>query len=214
MGTGASGFARWAGLGLVALSLAACGGGAPPATFDLSAPNERVRTTRIPGNLLVTTPAAVQVLSTDRILVRDAAGGVSYLPASQWADQLPALVQARLIQAFENASRLGRVSRPGDRVKVDFQLNTELRSFQIEASRGEAVVEVSAKAVSEATGQVTHARIFTARAPVAAIDAANAARALDQAMNVVLLDIVRWAGTGAGSVPTVAASTNRAAAQP
>jgi hypothetical protein len=33
-------------------------------------------------------------------------------------------------------------------------------------------------------------------------------------MNVVLLDIVRWAGTGAGSVPTVAASTNRAAAQP
>jgi cholesterol transport system auxiliary component len=198
----------------VALGLAACGGGAPPATFDLSAPNERVRITRIPGNLLVTPPSAIQILSTDRILVRDAAGGVSYLPASQWAGPLPDLVQARMIQAFENASRLGRVSRPGDRVKVDFQLNTELRAFQIEAGRGEALVEISAKAVSEATGRVTQARIFTARAPVATIDAANATRALDQAMNVVLLDIVRWAGTGAGTVPTVAASADGAAAQP
>ncbi|KAA2237587.1 ABC transporter [Salinarimonas soli] len=193
-------------MGLVALSLAACGGGAAPATFDLTAPTERVRTTRIPGNLLVTAPSAVQILSTDRILVRDGERGVSFLPASQWADQLPALVQARIIQAFENASRLGRVSRPGDRVKVDFQLNTELRAFQIEAGRGEAAVEISAKAVSEATGRVVASRIFSARVPVAAIDPANAARALDQALNRVLLDIVRWAGTG-GDMPATVDAT-------
>ncbi len=196
---------RWAGAGLLALALSACGGGAPPATFDLSAPAERVRTSRIPGNLLVTPPAAVQVLASDRILVRDGAGGVSYLPGAQWADQLPALVQARLIQAFENASRLGRVSRPGDRVKVDYQLNTELRAFQVDAARGEAVVEISAKAVSEATGRTAHARIFTARVPVATIDGANATRAIDQAFSIVLLDMVRWAGTGAGAVPAAVA---------
>ncbi len=205
MGEGSSRLCRFAGAGLLALALSACGGGTPPATFDLSAPTERVRTSRIPGNLLVTPPAAVQVLASDRILVRDGAGGVSYLPGAQWADQLPALVQARLIQAFENASRLGRVSRPGDRVKVDYQLNTELRAFQVDAARGEAVVEISAKAVSEATGRVAHARIFTARAPVGAIDAANATRALDTALGVVLLDMVRWAGTGAGAVPVAAA---------
>jgi cholesterol transport system auxiliary component len=192
---------RFAGAGLLALAVSACGGGAPPATFDLSAPTERVRTSRIPGNLLVTPPAAVQVLASDRILVRDGAGGVSYLPGAQWADQLPALVQARMIQAFENAARLGRVSRPGDRVKVDYQLNTELRAFEIQAARGEAVVEISAKAVSEATGRVAHARIFTARVPVSAIDPAGASRALDQALGTVLVEIVRWAGTGAGEVP-------------
>lgn len=196
---------RWAGAGLLGLVLAACGG-TPPATFDLSAPAQRVRTSRIPGNLLVNPPAATQLLAGDRVLVRDGAGGVSYLPGAQWADQLPALVQTRLIQAFENASRLGRVSRPGDRVKVDYQLNTELRAFQIDAGRGEAVVEISAKAVSEATGQVAHARIFTARTPVPAIDGPNAARALDQALGAVLLDIVRWAGTGAGGPAVTAAA--------
>jgi cholesterol transport system auxiliary component len=50
--------------------------------------------------------------------------------------------------------------------------------------------------VDDRSGRIVDARVLTARAPVAAIDAANAAQALDQALSIVLLDIVRWVGTG------------------
>ena len=55
---------------------------------------------------------------------------------------------------------------------------------------------MSAKAVDDRTGRITNARVFNARVPVAAIDAGNAARALDRGLSIVLLSIVRWVGTG------------------
>ena len=188
-----------------ALPASACAPGPPPTTLALTAPRQRSRAPApVHGHLIVAPPSAIQVLSTDRIVVKDSAGTVSYLPNSQWVDQLPALVQARLIQTFENASRLGAVSRPGDRVDPDYQLNTELRAFQIEAATNEAFVEISAKAVDDQTGRIVAARIFNARVPVPTIDAANATQGLDAALSLVLLDIVRWAGTGSGAPPTVA----------
>ena len=57
-------------------------------------------------------PAALQTLSTQQILVKDASGSVSFLGGGQWADNLPRLIQTRLINTFENASQLRGVSRP------------------------------------------------------------------------------------------------------
>ena len=84
----------------------------------------------------------------------------------------------------------------GQHVTADYLLNTEIRAFQIDASTGEAFVEMSAKAVDDRTGRITNARVFNARVPVAAIDAGNAAHAPDSALSIVLLSIVRWVGTG------------------
>jgi cholesterol transport system auxiliary component len=175
---------------------AACSSGPAPTTFDLTAPSRTVGGGEVAGQVAVTEPVAIQVFEADRILVKDAAGAVSYLSGAQWADRLPRLVQARLIHTFENASRLKAVSRPGERVAADYVLNTEIRAFQIDASTGEAFVEMSAKAVNDRTGRITNARVFNARVPVAAIDAGNAAHALDRALSIVLLAIVRWVGTG------------------
>lgn len=184
------------GTALLLLGLAACGGSAPPATFDLTAPRQRLGGGGIVrGQVVVPEPVTVQTLEADRILVKDAGGAVSFLPGGQWADRLPRLVQARLIQTFENASRIQAVSRPGDRISADYQLNSELRSFQIQPSTGEAVVEISAKVVNDREGRIVAARVFEARVPVPALDAANAASALDQGLSTVLLDIVRWVGT-------------------
>ena len=183
---------------LVALLAAACQS-APPATFALTAPRQRVGGGGVvSGQVVVPEPVTVQTLEADRILVKEAGGTVSFLPGGQWADRLPRLIQARLIQTFENASRLQAISRPGERIAADFQLNSELRSFQILSASGEAQVEISAKVVNDREGRIVAARVFEARVPVPAIDAANAARALDQALSTVLLDIVRWVGTNKG----------------
>jgi cholesterol transport system auxiliary component len=182
-------------LACASLLAAACSSPAPT-TFDLSAPRQRVAGGAIGGQVVVAEPTAIQTFEADRIIVKDTSGSVSFLGGAQWADRLPRLVQARLIQTFENSSRIRAVSRPGDRITADYQLNTELRAFQISSATNEAIVEISAKVVNDKTGRIGAARVFTARVPVATIDAPNAAQSLDKALSTVLLQIVRWVGSG------------------
>jgi cholesterol transport system auxiliary component len=173
--------------------LAGCGGGATPTTFDLSAPSGFGRVGGSRAALIVVEPTTVQTLDSDRIIVKDSAGALSFLGGGQWADRVPRLVQTRLIQTFENGNRLGAVARPGERIVPDLQLNTDIRSFNIDAASGAAVVEITAKLVGDRTGKVQRARLFTARVPASAVDGAAAAQALDRALSQVLIEIVRWA---------------------
>jgi cholesterol transport system auxiliary component len=173
--------------------LAGCGGGATPTTFDLSAPSGFGRVGGSRAALIVVEPTTVQTLDSDRIIVKDSTGALSFLGGGQWADRVPRLVQTRLIQTFENGSRLGAVARPGERIVPDLQLNTDIRSFNIDAASGSAVVEITAKLVGDRTGKVQRARLFSARVPASAVDGPAAAQALDRALSQVLIEIVRWA---------------------
>lgn len=176
---------------LLAALAGACSSGPAPATFDLSAPTSRIRGAA-GVQVLVNEPAAIQTLATQQILVKDASGSVSFIGGGQWADNLPRLIQTRLINTFENASQLRGVSRPSSGAVADVQLVSELRRFDVETPSNEAVVEISVKIVSDQTGRIAAGRIFRSRTPVASVDAANAARALDETLSVVMLDIVRW----------------------
>ncbi|HEV7339581.1 MAG TPA: ABC-type transport auxiliary lipoprotein family protein [Bosea sp. (in: a-proteobacteria)] len=180
----------------VVLLLAGCGGGPIPTTFDLSAPRDFGRVGGSQAALVVAEPTTVQALDSDRLIVKDSAGALSFLGSAQWADRVPRLVQTRLIQTFENGSRIAAVSRPGERMVPDVQLNTDIRSFNIDAASGQAVVEITAKLVGDRTGKIQRAKLFSARVPAGAVDGAAAAHALDKALSQVLIDIVRWAGRG------------------
>jgi cholesterol transport system auxiliary component len=169
----------------------ACSSGPAPATYDLSAPMSRIRGAS-GVQVLVNEPAALQQLSTQQILVKDASGSVSFIGGGQWADNLPRLIQTRLINTFENASQLRGVSRPSSGAVADVQLISELRRFEIATPDNQAVAEISVKIVSDQNGRIVNGRIFRASIPASAVDAPNAARALDEALTVVMLDIVRW----------------------
>lgn len=174
------------------LLLAGCGGGPTPTTFDLSAPRDFGRVGGGGGTLSVAEPTTVQTLDSDEIIVKDSAGALSLAGGAKWADRVPKLVQARLIQTFENAGRLASVSRPGERINADAQLITDIRSFNIDTASGAAVVEISAKVVGDSTGRIQRARLFTSRVPASAANGGQAAQALDRALSQVLIDIVRW----------------------
>lgn len=175
-----------------ALLLAGCGGGPAPTTYDLSAPRDFGRIGGGGGVLIVAQPTAVQALDSDRLIVKDSSGALSFLGGAQWADRVPNLVQTRLIQTFENGSRIAAVGRPGERIVPDFQLNTDIRAFNIDTASGQAVVEITAKLIGDRTGKVQRAKLFSARVPAGA-DGAGAAQALDQALSQVLIQIARWA---------------------
>jgi len=179
----------WGAGGLLAL-MAGCSS-PPPPTFDLAAvPRPAAVSGR--GQLVVAEPVAIAFLDAERMAVRTQGGSIAYLPGGQWADRLPKLLHARLIQSFENARRVGSVGRPGDRVVAAHQLNSEVRTFEVQEASREAVVEITARIVNDRTGRVVAAEMFAARVPVVAIDAAGAAAALDQASQKVMAEMVRW----------------------
>ncbi|MBV9077328.1 MAG: membrane integrity-associated transporter subunit PqiC [Methylobacteriaceae bacterium] len=181
---------------LVSLGLAAAGCSSPPLpAFDLTAPREALRG-GVRGQLVVVEPVGIQPFESERIVAKDPAGTISYLGGAQWADRLPRLVQAKIIQTFENSSRIRAVGRPGDGTTPTAQLTTEIRSFQLDAGAGEVEVEISAKLIAIGSGRIETARIFRARVPVGSANGPEVAQALDRALSTVLVDLVRWTGTG------------------
>lgn len=177
-----------------AATLAGCAG-APLLTYDLIAPQERPA--RALGlQIVITQPSAVAPLDTDRIVVRSPTMGLTVLPGAQWSDQLPNLLQSRMIQAYENARLLKAVGRPSDRLSSDYSLNSEIRRFEIDASRGEAVVEIAVKFVGDRSGKIAAARVLVGRAPATANSGAEATVALNAAMGQVLRELVTWTSRG------------------
>lgn len=173
------------------LPLSGCASG-PPATFDLSAAIAKRPLRALGAQVAVTEPVATAPVDTDRIVVRPTPDTIATLKGTQWTDRLPRLIQTRLLQSFENARLLRFVSRPDGRVVAQFSLNTEIRRFDMDLSRSEAVVEISVKLVEEGAGRIAAAKIFSVRAPGGADDGASSAAALDAALGDVMGQIVMW----------------------
>lgn len=197
-GTGSKRAGRSTGLAatlVLALALGGCASSSSvPRSFDISAPSTfPTRAGAVRGQLLVVEPKAIASLDTERIAVRGPGGAYSYLTDGNWADRLPKLLQARLIQSFENANRLRSVGRPGDRLASDWQLLADVRAFEVVvAGSTEVVVEMSVKLVNDRSGRILSGRVFAARAPAAGTDAINVSAAFNGAVQSLMREIVLW----------------------
>lgn len=172
------------------------GGGAKatPAVYELAAaatfPAFEKPTT---AQLTVREPTALDVLSTDRILVRGSRGLTSIADDAKWSDLLPLVLQSRMLQSFENAGLMRQASRPLDGLNADFQLVTEIHKFDLVAAPNPtAEVEFSARLLG-ADGKVVAAKVFQAEEPAKGADAAAAAAALDAAFGRLAIEVVVWA---------------------
>ena len=164
-----------------------------PTIFDLSPATAFPKLGKdIKAQLVVPDPNALILFDSQKILVRSGEGTYTSINDAQWADNLTKLVQARIVQSFENAHQLNTVSRPLDQLNADFRLELGIRSFQITLMPSpKAVIEVTARIVSD-KGAVANAHEFSASAPVKSTDAADAVAALNQAFAQVAADIVTW----------------------
>ena len=173
------------------------GSGTPkagPAIYNLTPASAFPQISKtIKGQLVVPDPSAIILFDSQKILIRNGEGTYTSVNNAQWADNLPKLVQARIVQSFENARQLNAVSRPLDQLNPDYRLELAIRSFQIELTPSpKAVVDLTARLVSD-KGAVADARIFTANIPVKSTEAPDAVAALNQAFSQVAADIVTWA---------------------
>ncbi len=185
----------WVALGLLTLGLglSACGGAAP-ITFDLAQHEGASRTLHLRRQLVVAEPTALQLLDSDRVVVRRADGTLAALAHAQWSDRLPRLVQSRIVQAFENAGAVGQVGPFGGGIAADVTLEVEIRVFEVDVGAGRGKIELAARLVSSTSGKILNARIFTAEA-AGANEGPAAVSALDQALAQALGDLTRWAAS-------------------
>lgn len=184
----------------LALLLGGCasllGGNKSIPTFDLTAPTGFTAPRAGTAQLVVASPTALSVLDTQQIVVEPQPGQINYLGNAQWADRLPPLFQARLLQSFENGSRGSSVGRTGDGISAQYTLLTDIRAFGLQTFQGnEAVVEVSAKIIREADGRIVAAQVFKARAAASSTGGPEVTQALDEASDQVLIELVKWAST-------------------
>ena len=94
----------------LSLLLASCGGGAAKNdTFGLSSVPDVTGPTARGQQILVPEPSALKALDSDQIVIRPSLAEIQYLSRSQWNDRLPKIVQAKLVQAFENTGVVGGV---------------------------------------------------------------------------------------------------------
>jgi cholesterol transport system auxiliary component len=180
-------------LPVVALLLVGCGGGAKNDTFDLSVNPDGNGPAAKSRQMLIPQPTALSALDSNQILVRVSSSEIQYLSKSQWGDKLPRMVQSKLVEAFENTHKLGGVGVPGQGLAIDFQLVTDIRSFEIDSSgRSQAVVEISAKILNDRSGTIRAQSTFRKAIPVNGATNADFVKALNAAFGDVVTEIVDW----------------------
>jgi phospholipid/cholesterol/gamma-HCH transport system substrate-binding protein len=144
-----------------------------------------------PG-LSIAEPTATTRLQTQRFLFASDEEVHDDFANAQWSDSLPALVQAKLLQSFENYDiahapvRADALGSSGTRLALD------LRRFEIVVSpEMKANIALSARII-DGTGQVKAACILEKSATIDDLTPAKAALAFDRAFGELTSDLVVW----------------------
>jgi phospholipid/cholesterol/gamma-HCH transport system substrate-binding protein len=170
------------------------GGGAPAqkVTYDLRAPQNLGPVGKtLSEQLAIPEPTAVAMLQTQRMLfsrVDDHPGFLEFL----WADSIPKLLQARLIDSFENYDIAHAPLRTSDIGQADHQLLIDIRRFRI-ATEGDPVVEIGLSArIVDKNGKVIASRLMEASEKLERIEPAAAVEAFNAAFARVARELVGW----------------------
>jgi phospholipid/cholesterol/gamma-HCH transport system substrate-binding protein len=151
--------------------------------------------------LVVPEPTTLMAFNTDKILLQPAAGESTDLPNARWGDNLPVLVQEKVIQTFENAGYAKSISRTREGITGDYQLLIDIRRFHVStASDPLADVAFVAK-VLDRDGKIVGAREFQATAPAKGTDAQTYVAALDEAFGKLLSELLVWTTETVSSAP-------------
>lgn len=150
-----------------------------------------------PVQLLVAVPSAEAALDTTRIALSRSPTTLDYFADAAWTDRLPIVLQARLLDSFQNAHRLVALGGASSAAHGDAILTVELRHFEADYGASGPPrwrIELTADLINDADHMVIATRTFTADAAAAQNDMPAIVDAADQAWRVVATQIVDWAG--------------------
>jgi len=170
------------------------GGGTPAQkiTYDLRAPQHLGPAAKtLKGQLAIPEPTAVAMLETQRFLFSPARDYPGFADAI-WADAIPKLLQARLIESFENYDIAHAPLRAADIGQADFQLLIDVRRYRIATDPGPvAEIGLSARIVDK-NGKVVASRLFEDSEKFDKLEPPAAVAAFDEAFGRIAKEMIGW----------------------
>jgi cholesterol transport system auxiliary component len=170
----------------------------PPKLFVLTPKNTYDRDLpKVDWQLLVEAPQAPLSLDTTRIALQNSPTTLDYFADAAWTDRAPIMIQALLVESFENTGKILGVGRDAVGLRADYVLKTDLRDFEaIYDASGDQPPTVKVRLVArlvkmperEIVGQ--WGDIQRATASVNSTDAII--HAFDEALGATMKRIVQW----------------------
>jgi phospholipid/cholesterol/gamma-HCH transport system substrate-binding protein len=161
-------------------------------TYDLRAlQNLEPASKTINAQWTIPEPTAVAMLETQRFLFSPAQEYPGFADA-MWADSLPKLLQARLIESFENYDLAHAPLRAADAGQTEFQLLIDVRRFRIAVdSKPVAEIGLSARIVDK-NGKIVASRLFEESEALDTVGPPQAAEAFSVAFGRLAKDMIAW----------------------
>jgi cholesterol transport system auxiliary component len=146
---------------------------------------------KVSWQLVVAQPNADADLDTARIALRRNANVTEYFANAAWIDNVPNLLQSKLLEAFEQ-SRCVAVGRDVASLVPDYVLQVELRDFQAEygGAVSGAHIRLVAKLVRMSDRKIVDTINAEGKAQVNGTDMAQVISAFEQALGPVLVQVV------------------------
>jgi cholesterol transport system auxiliary component len=146
--------------------------------------------------LVVDIPTAPQSLDTDRIALFRDRTRFDYYADSVWTDRVPMLLQALLVEAFENEGSIPAVGRGAETLTPDYLLKTEIREFEARYDQDNqppsAVVALDLSLVKMPDRQMIGRTLITESTPAARNSVDSVVEAFDAAVGKILVRSTVW----------------------
>lgn len=151
--------------------------------------------------LIIPEPTTLLAFNTDKIMTKPAPDESLPLENARWSDSLPILVQAKLVETFENAGYAQRVSRTIGDFASNYQLSIDIREFDVSTEGDpEAQIVILAKILSP-NNEIIASRKFETSAPAKGSEVRQYIDALSAAFDEVERKILEWTTKEIASAP-------------
>jgi len=164
----------------------------PKSTFSTSLP-------RIQKQIVVQEPTATAAVNTDQIAIQPTPLQVQYLPRARWVDRAPLIVQALLVESYENSGKVAAVGRSTVGLRADYVIVPDLREFQglvvgdAENSKTIRVeVRMNIKIIDEFEDKIIASDSFREYVVAASDQTPDLVTAFDEALGKTMRDAVEW----------------------
>ncbi len=168
----------------------------PKSTFNQNLP-------RIHSQIVVEEPTATAAVNTNQIAVFPTPLEVQYLPVARWVDRAPLIVQALMIESFENSGKVPAVGRSTVGLRADYLVVTDIREFQAHVSETVSetgtktetltiTVRLNIKIVDEYEDHIIASDSFEKVRIATSSDAYDVVYAFDEALGSAMRAAVEW----------------------
>ena len=163
----------------------------PKSTFDAGLP-------KLKYQIVVEAPTATAAVDTDQIAVQPNPLEVQYLPGARWVNRAPLIVQALLIESFENSERVPAVGSSTIGLRADFLIVTDIREFQAIVPAEDSTaplrvdVRLNIKIVDAFEDRIIGSRSFEEIVAATSDEPRDVVAAFDEALGDTMRDSVEW----------------------